>query len=406
MLAFYKQYLMPAMTREDQRDVWGDLRREVVLDLANATDQTARTAVFKLVGKFCLAIIPDERYDPATRYNCILLLGELNGREASGNKPPVPFAPLLPKLMEPFQKEDSLPLLRHGAIMGILRHAELTGHPQSPSPMKPAVKEELAKLMVKVVNDDSVPAGVEASAHDWMRGKAVETLGYLYLGSEDVVNALGALLVDEKVGLDVRCNAAEAIGRIAGQIDPAQVEDLSGRMAKLTYDCVKTEFLYLKKQATQRGIGREQVQIEQRPSREGYPGQDTQTKKKDMEISDPRTIDTRRRLLFQLLPIQNGLTGNPRSGITGLAKISGAESYVSPVETLVAKLIESLQEVDSELPKLGHTLEVAYTEELPQIVPEKLKQTKAGEENAGDEEAETATATVEQPDAASGTAPS
>ncbi len=403
MQEFYRRYLMPALTRADYRDDWANLREEVVTDLANATDAKARLTVLQLAYKFCNAVIPDKRFDPATRYNCMLLLGELNQKEARNNSPPVPALVLLPKLMEPLQNEDGLPLLRYAAMMGILRHAELSGHPRAPVPMKAEAKAELAKLLVHVANDPKVPDGVDESANNWLRAKAVEALGYLFVVNEDVVNALAAILVDEQAGLDVRCNAAAAVGRIAGQIDPAQVEDLTGRMAKLTYDCVKDEFRFLAKKAGQREGGNPGPR---RHEGDGYFDQEPQSKKKNIEIVDARTETTRRRLLFQLLAIQDGLSGNTRQGIAGLISIAGADAQVAPVVRSVDKLIEKLQDVESDLSSLGGSLELAYTKELPPLVPEKLKRSGNKPQPTEEDETETAAIPIEQADAANGASPS
>ena len=384
MLTYYKQYLLPALTRNDQRQNWDSLRREVISDLANASDPKARLEVLRVVWAACNKVVGDDQFNPASRYNFLLMMGELNQKEANGNSPPVPLSKyVLPKLLAVLQKEGDPPLLRYAAVLGLLRHAELTGNPKSATPMQAADKEKIAQLMIQLAADVNIPTGVDKQAHDWLRAKAVVVLGELYLGSEEVVGTLANLLTDESTSLDVRCEAATAIGRISEQIDSSRLEDLVGRLTKLAYDCVQTEFDILRKKRSQSGGRMDSVPP---PRRWQDPANDASSGRSQPEIADERTTPTRRRLLFQLLAVQEGLMGNGLD-IPGLVKLDGAADKIQPLQNELAKLIDALQDIASEYEKLGAIIQVAAREELPPMVPESLKR-RAAEKDAEDPEQE------------------
>jgi hypothetical protein len=301
-----------------------------------------------------------------------LLLGELNQKEASGSVPPVPLSKqVLPKLIEVLKKEGDVPLLRYAAILGIARHAELIGHPKSAVPLNAADKEQLAQLMIKLATDQQVPDGVDSAAHNWQRAKAVKVLGDLYLNSAEVVTALANLLVDDSAGLDVRCAAAAAAGKIGAQVDKQQADDLVGRLTKLTHDCVETEFEILRRQSDRRN-GRGIEGYQPAPRRlEGMGQNPEDTERTQVEIADERTTPTRRRLLFQLLAIQQSLMGG--HGTAGLAKSASTAEGVEPLNKELTKLLNALQDVELEYERLGGIIQLAAREELPAMVPENLK---------------------------------
>ena len=386
MKSYYTRYLFPAMTRTDHRDKLADLRNEVITDLAQAKNPPARAAAYDVILRTSKALAKSADYHPATRYNALLLLGQLNKTEAIDSRPPLPDPSVLVNLIGPFRSENSPPMLRYAAILGLLRHAELCGPLNCPASFKPRVRAGLAKILLPVIQDKQSPEGVDEQAHDWLRSRAVEVVGHLRLkGEPDVVGPLAQLLVDEHEDLDLRCAAAEALGRMANALDPARAEEMTGRIAKLIVDCSNAEAhdlyeILVGPRGGRGGVRREGEGYAPPPRsrrREGELPDLENTRRRgaltEEDVADKRTLPSRRRHLFQLLTIKRGLEGDVRNGIDGIIKLPGAEAYVKPVLRLVDKMIEDLQDVETDVKQLGQKLQKSR-KALLAMIPESLGQ--------------------------------
>jgi hypothetical protein len=390
MTTYYRAYVFPAMTRVDHRDKLASLRNELVMDLANAKNPEARAAAYDIILKAAKALAKNERYHPATRYNALLLLGQLNKSESVDNRPPVPDLSVLGTLIPPL-RNDCHAMLPYGSILGVLRHAELSGHPKSASPLSPRVRRGLVKILLPIALNEQPPAGVDDQAHAWLRSRAVEAIGHLRFQSDpDVVGPLTELIVDEHADLDLRCTAAEALGRMSSVLDPNRAEEFVGRIAKLVVDCSNAEArdLYEILTGGNRGNRREGANYGPAPRRriEGGDLPDLQNGRSRRgpltleDVADKRTMPIRRRHLYQLLTIQRGLAGDDREGVDGLAKLQGAEPFVRPVVRIVETMIEDLQDIDTDVQELGAKLQ-GSRKAIVALVPEDLDATEDATED-------------------------
>jgi len=148
-------------------------------------------------------------FHPATRVNAMLMIGQLNAKEApSISVPPDPLPAALPVLVAAVADEKQIDAVKVAAMVGIFRHAEL-GAISSPS-----AQTAVLKAVVALLNAPR-PAGRSAAGDAWMRRQAARILATLRIGnSSAVVAALAKTVADKRLPLSTRCAAAEALGRL------------------------------------------------------------------------------------------------------------------------------------------------------------------------------------------------
>ncbi len=157
------------------------------------------------------------RYDPAVRYNCALLLGDLNEQEANLETatPPVPYDPATMDLAKLFASKSSDDGTKVACLIGLRRHAQLRGPKSAPKSLYDSTRLQngLISLLGKFVNEAKPPAGRNAAAHQWMRQIAVEALGYLRSPGKNnaVVQLLTKVATQAESPISLRCSAAEAL---------------------------------------------------------------------------------------------------------------------------------------------------------------------------------------------------
>ena len=169
-------------------------------------------------------------YHPAVRYNCMMLLGELDEKPAmriGDTATPLPAA--LPILLEAATDVNQIDAVKLAALLGIYRHSyKLT---------EPAARNNVSKAMSTLATTKNAP-GTSKGGQSWMRCIAIDTLGRLKsVGNNGATANLLLEIVDDKGNpFRVRVAAARAVGNLtyppgaAGLKPDAMVRQL-GRMA-------------------------------------------------------------------------------------------------------------------------------------------------------------------------------
>lgn len=174
-------------------------------------------------------LIDDDRYDPAVRYNYLLLLGQLDKLEfiLSVRPIPEPVPECTTILLEKLQKQSLPESLRIAAWISLQRQSETALSP----PSRQAIVAEALKY---VAAREPLP-GFSQNGHHWTRKLALQSLTSLALNGREVadrtetVKALYDIIADDREPLLVRREAVLALGSLdpamftKGPIKPAEL---------------------------------------------------------------------------------------------------------------------------------------------------------------------------------------
>lgn len=234
---YYDKYFFPGFSQVEQLNKLPEKRQELIEDLRKAINA-------KDVHDFLLAkaqyymkgfITAPRNFHPAVRFNAMLVIGDLNADEKGiRNGVPQNFPNPLPSaldfMLQEYQKPTQLDGVKLAALIGILRHAQLDWGRVDANKIPPATRQQIAQLMLALINAKQPPAGRKPEGHVWMQRRAVEIVAALGLvGTNDPVNqAISGLVRDHNADLSLRLTAAEALGKIyvkppaKSTIDPAK----------------------------------------------------------------------------------------------------------------------------------------------------------------------------------------
>ncbi len=235
---FLKQYYFPLMTSTAAEDL-GNLskaRGDLFKSIAQAANPASQQYLIDMT--FNVArVLARGNYHPASRYNAVLMLGDLDQQLGTPTAPPVPHAKATLELLELVEQEEfnKIPVpesVKLGALLGLERHTRYGINPQ--------LSERLTKAMLGVITSKA-PEDVEPEVHDWVRSAAAQVLANQHAKgpTKEVQAALSGLIADAKTGLDDRCKVAEALKKITyttgADIDGNATTDA---LAQLTLDVV------------------------------------------------------------------------------------------------------------------------------------------------------------------------
>jgi hypothetical protein len=207
-----------------------------------------------------LKILAQKNFHPASRYNGMLAIGELNDSEHSGANLAVPHAGALPVLLETLKSGPS-DALRVAALRGLLRHCQsgIANTQTRDTEVIPALLE-LAK--------SGPPQRRSPEGHAWMRTLAIESLAALHapgavsvaaVGQNGVIDAMAKIAADRANPPSVRCAAARALGSIGPGPKPARTPaQLAALLRQLTADFCDAE-LTRQKQSPDTPVFRREV---------------------------------------------------------------------------------------------------------------------------------------------------
>jgi hypothetical protein len=156
---------------------------------------------------------PEEKHHPAVRYNCMLILGDLNSREVNlgGSGTPQPMAEAEPILLKGLVDPTTNDAVKIASLIGLKRHAEL-------GIIDKTFEKQVVTDLCKVLATKETPGNRTDEAHLVFRRRATELLGVIgragyNQNSTEVVEQLQGVLADAAQPLPLRSDAARALGR-------------------------------------------------------------------------------------------------------------------------------------------------------------------------------------------------
>lgn len=175
----------------------------------NASTQQTHTESNALLLSALPNLIRSDRYHAAFRYNCALLLADLDETEKQGftgvAKPlPASLDKMIELLADKKLTNDSV---RIAAIVGLTRHAK-DGDPAS----RPKIAKAVVSYLDALEKDDS--SGRKRDVKYWLEARAMECLGETLAPTPEVVAALQTRLADAERPIWDRCAASLALGRL------------------------------------------------------------------------------------------------------------------------------------------------------------------------------------------------
>jgi hypothetical protein len=220
---YYTKFVFAKMTQYDAKSLSklpGD-RRSFLLNSNNSLRQIKIPEVHEHLVTLTfntMKEIATKNYHPAVRYNAMLIIAELNSKEAvtSGAQAalPLPYADARTFMINEFFNPKQLDSVRVAALLGILRHVDVNAYATQQYP--PAVRQALVKQFLPVAVDKKVPTGRDADGHAWMRGRVVEILAALGQAGWDsnILQAMTTIMGDKEEPMSLRYAAATAVGRL------------------------------------------------------------------------------------------------------------------------------------------------------------------------------------------------
>lgn len=392
--AFYSTYFWPMMTNYQRGAQPGnqpeleegekpqlsmtELRLELYKDLATARSEEARDYVVKMVYDQARGIAQSKKYHPATRYNSVLIVGDLTEANAGTRGPAVPYTPAFRQLAKWLTTKQP-EYIKMGALLGLLRHAELRGAEASPNPLTAGERSGLGKLAVRLLTSKA-PAGRDARSHAWIQRRAVEMMAAAGDADGSVGKALVGTIGRQAFPLDLRCAAAEAVGKIDLKTSRLPPKEVTNRIMQLVVDCTNAEVDFSREMIVKNGGG---ITQSYNAGGGGYGGEEygggygdggmgmdefgggygeggygeggygdegrgaTVDENEPIVFADASTVPSRRRLIARLNQIRTGAAGDGRKylGVSG----SLGEEPMKPVVEQIDLVMEQIKQADTNL---------------------------------------------------------
>jgi hypothetical protein len=183
------------------------------------------------------ALIASNEYSLQSRFNAMILLGQLDKIEPDANKgrAAVPMAEVTPLLLKAFQTPELGEPLRMAALIGIERHCGLQ--------VSTADKVAIAGELLKLLNEKAPPAGFSFDGFHWARKLALQSVASLAapgapeVNKSEFVAAIHQIIADEKQPLFLRREACAALGALTPATlaaGPIKAGDLVKGLANFT----------------------------------------------------------------------------------------------------------------------------------------------------------------------------
>ena len=235
---FFQEYLFAEMTQTSDANLstLGAKRADFLRKYLSA-DANGANRTYLIEDQLLPAMkrIAEGNFHPAVRLNAVLMIGIANSSEGNSlaNEAPTPN-PACVKYLIGLLKQDQLPLyLRVGVFTGLHRVSQLEG-----------LVPRLEQADVKEISDAALAVtekkypgqeGWDPDANYWLRRRAIQILGFLRKPGENgtVVNALLAVLGDEKNEFQVRLDAIDSLSQLnyENAAPVARVKDVSEGVA-------------------------------------------------------------------------------------------------------------------------------------------------------------------------------
>jgi hypothetical protein len=239
---YMAEYFLPLMTQYDEDNLGklGVRREDLFKDyVSRANGQVRQYLIDSLVWPFAQAVA-EGNYHPAARMNAVYIMGRLNDVETGSGGLPVPSAKAFDYLKNLVANESAKPYLRVGAMVGLVRHAEIEGI-KSKGQLN-AQMTDLANKMIAVLNADFDAAKEPEKL--WMKRRAVQILGGLRARGEanSIENALRLAISNKQLDTWTRYDAMVAFRDLAFP-DNADVRaaETAKEMAQFVADYLRSE---------------------------------------------------------------------------------------------------------------------------------------------------------------------
>jgi len=241
--AYYHDYYFARWSQRKNLSLLTAYRKELRTTLRSAGTGNRPSEVHDHLNTLALEYFKKRangRYYPATRYNAVLAIGELDSVEARPSKDPVPLPAAREFLLQTIAERQQPDWLIAGALVGIHRHVEVGINDSG-------VRNEIAGTVLDLAKSKR-PANLSADGHAWMCGRAADVLGELKDPGEDGAAALALknIVADSSLpwaGMP-RTAAAEALGKLryqnAGSLSAA-VSQLVTALGQLALDACRAE---------------------------------------------------------------------------------------------------------------------------------------------------------------------
>lgn len=167
----WTQYQVRAITWQEHIGKLPDLRRDLkklLRDTGKAPAPELHTQINDLTLKVCSAVAQDSRYPRAVRINCVLMLGDLDEREASpGGPAAVPLPAATTALLDIAGDQKQYLGVRIVAVIGLKRHVE--------SGMANTLQARLADTLVEVLQAQ-IEEDYRFQGEIWLHWRAADVL--------------------------------------------------------------------------------------------------------------------------------------------------------------------------------------------------------------------------------------
>ena len=373
---YFTQYYFPLLTQTQyvksitSKDPLRDLarnRRELLDRYVRKTQvPEVHDHLTQLVHENMVKIVQME-FHPAVRYTAMLIIGDLNQREAQQEgddyTPAVPLLSALSTMITELENPEHTDAVSIAGLIGVLRHVELDRFVPEADRISADQQARIFKLAMALASTEQPPEGRSKEAHFWVRRRAIEVLTALDYseGSQELAVLLDTLISKKEMSLNFRCAAAAAIGRITLSKD--FVKDPAAKAAKLGLLAVAAcrdeieRLNELKDEEQQLGIGGRRSGAGMMMSEmgdddefglnfggaslEGRQRNPKRSKRKKKPKQDPRLTLSRRNLKSRLHCVQIGLQGPTEEGgggIVALASDEQQQQQLAQISDAVKKL--------------------------------------------------------------------
>lgn len=376
------QYDVRSLTWSENVAKLADLRavlKKQLIDLGKAPLGDLHDELNQLALSTCHDAATDDRYPMAVRFNCLLMIGELDAKEGSGvPKVVVPLPEANKVLLDVVADAKQPEVLRLAAMLGLRRHV-LAG---LPAEAQNVVAESLMTIIGKPLDPEN-----DSIVTLWLRLRAIETMHQLAkkglkTDQQSVAAALSQMIADAQIPNRIRCEAAgELSGIEVGYFAPKKVVHDVQALANLVIAMSAAN--PFTKIAHQAALEREAAERAEAAKGRRKRADDKKEEAKDDETEDdepalPLTKPMRdvavHAMLYDLGRVRLGLMGRepakrgepPNSSTHGLFAAADAETqktitvlvtHVDAMLTELAKLNEKKDVLKEDVAKVALSIE-------------------------------------------------
>ena len=325
---FYIYHVLASMTRPEgwsDPELMPEWRRQVVSDLDRLRDNpTKHRYVRDLIFSTASKIAANADYAPVTRYNALLIVGELNEREKQGSgreiRPAIPYARARDELLKLANNPKEEEAIRIGALIGLARHARL----MAAADAKP--NTNIARTFISILKTEPSPNG-DNDGLWWMQRIAVDAIGNM--GKAAAAPSLETVLADSSRPIYLRCAAAEALSKIDFRNAKVDVNGIAKGLGDLALVSLTKQINSIRKHLE------ENPTDERNTRRREFEAEDAEPEE------DPFVTQVRRQLKYELNCVSEGIDG-----------VKAAQGDTTAKNNLTS-LGSELQRIDQELSGKG-----------------------------------------------------